>query len=113
MAVVDIDAKIPNNVDLKNDRRLRRALEQWQPKFIRWWEELGPSAFQRNPVYLRTAVDVGRECWANFSHVEMPDYRWGIFLADAEPDRRIAFGDHKGEPAWQEVPGEFDPNCSA
>ena len=37
----------------------------------------------------------------------MPDYRWGIFLAEPEPDRRIAFGDHKGEPVWQEVPGEY------
>jgi benzoyl-CoA 2,3-dioxygenase component B len=107
MAVVDIDAKIPNNVDLAGDRRLQRALEQWQPKFIRWWEELGPVAFQRNPVYLRTAVDVGQEGWAHFDHVSMPDYRWGIFLSDPEPDRRIAFGDHRGEPVWQEVPGEY------
>ena len=36
----------------------------------------------------------------------MPDYRWGIFLADPEPDRRISFGDNLGDPAWQEVPGE-------
>ncbi len=107
MAVVDIDAKIPNNVGLADDRRLQRALEQWQPKFIRWWEDLGPSAFKRNPVYLRTAVDVGQEGWANFDHVEMPDYRWGIFLADQEPGRKIAFGDHKGEDVWQEVPGEY------
>jgi benzoyl-CoA 2,3-dioxygenase component B len=106
MAVVDIDATIPNNVDLASDRRLQRALEQWQPKFIRWWEELGPSAFRRNPVYLRTAIDVGQEGWANFGHVEMPDYRWGIFLAEPEPDRTIAFGDHRGEEVWQEVPGE-------
>jgi len=107
MAVVDIDAKIPNNVDLASDRRLQRALEGWQPKFIRWWEELGPSAFQRNPVFLRTAVSVGQEGWANFDHVEMPDYRWGIFLAEQERDRKIAFGDHKGEDVWQEVPGEY------
>ena len=107
MVAVDIDAKIPNNVDLASDRRLQRALEQWQPKFIRWWEDLGPAAFQRNPVYLRTAIDVGQEGWANFGHVEMPDYRWGIFLAEPERDRKIAFGDHKGEDAWQEVPGEY------
>ena len=37
----------------------------------------------------------------------MPDYRWGIFLAEPDPDRRIAFGDHQGEPVWQEVPGEY------
>ena len=107
MATVDIDAKIPNNVGLADDRRLQRALETWQPKFLRWWEELGPSAFKHNPVYLRTAVDVGREGWAHFDHVAMPEYRWGIFLAEAEPDRRIAFGDHKGEAVWQEVPGEY------
>ena len=27
-------------------------------------------------------------------------------LAAEEPDRRIAFGEHKGEPVWREVPGE-------
>ncbi len=104
---VDIDAKIPNNVDLAGDRRLQRALESWQPKFIRWWEELGPVAFQRNPVFLRTAIDVGREGWAHFDHVPMPDYRWGIFLAEPEADRTIAFGEHMGDDVWQEVPGEY------
>ncbi|MEZ5378585.1 MAG: benzoyl-CoA 2,3-epoxidase subunit BoxB [Acidimicrobiales bacterium] len=104
---VDIDAKIPNNVDLKGDRRLQRALESWQPKFIRWWEELGPAAFKDNPVFLRTAIDVGQQGWANFGHVSMPDYRWGVFLAEPEPDRKIAFGEHKGQDVWQEVPGEY------
>ena len=107
MSIVDIDAKIPNNVDLADDRRLQRALEGWQPKFIRWWEELGPVAFKRSPVFLRTAIDVGRDGWAHFDHVEMPEYRWGIFLAEPERDRKIAFGDHKGEDAWQEIPGEY------
>jgi len=107
MSAVDIDARIPNNVGLVDDRRLQRALESWQPKFIEWWKELGPVAFQGNDVYLRTAVDVGQEGWANFGHVKMPEYRWGIFLADPEPDRTIAFGDHQGDAAWQEVPGEY------
>ena len=106
MSTVDIEAKIPNNVDLAGDRRLQRALESWQPKFIEWWKELGPVAFQGNDVYLRTAVSVGKEGWANFGHVKTPDYRWGIFLAEPEPDRRIAFGDHLGAPVWQDVPGE-------
>jgi benzoyl-CoA 2,3-dioxygenase component B len=106
MTAVDIDATIPNNVDLAGDRRLRRALESWQPRFIAWWKELGPVAFQDKDVYLRTAIAVGKEGWANFDYVKMPEYRWGIFLADAEADRRIGFGDHRGEPVWQEVPGE-------
>ena len=39
--------------------------------------------------------------------VKMPDYRWGIFLGDKEENRKIGFGAHKGEDAWQEVPGEY------
>jgi benzoyl-CoA 2,3-dioxygenase component B len=107
VTAVDIDARIPNNVDLAGDRRLQRALESWQPRFVEWWKELGPVAFQDNDVYLRTAISVGQEGWANFGHVKMPDYRWGIFLADPEADRAVSFGEHLGDPVWQEVPGEY------
>lgn len=102
----DYTEKIPNNVGLHEDRRLQRALESWQPNFLSWWESMGPSLPTRE-VYLRTAVDVGREGWAHFGHVAMKDYRWGIFLAERDGDRRIGFGAHKGEPAWQKVPGEY------
>jgi len=98
--------KIPNNVGLADDRRLQRALESWQPKFQQWWADMGPDLATRD-VYLRTAINVGKEGWANFGHVAVDEYRWGIFLAEARPDRRIAFGDNKGEPAWQRVPGEY------
>jgi benzoyl-CoA 2,3-dioxygenase component B len=107
MTSIDYSERIPNNVGLSEDRRLQRALEAWQPKFAQWWAELGPVEFQDKDIYLRTAVDVGQEGWAHFEHVKMPDYRWGIFLADPEPDRVIGFGDLKGEQVWQEVPGEF------
>jgi benzoyl-CoA 2,3-epoxidase subunit B len=106
MTVPDYLEKIPNNVSLHEDRRLQRALEGWQPNFLSWWEGIGPTLPTRD-VYLRTAVSVGREGWAQFGHVPMIDYRWGIFLADRDPGRRIAFGAHKGEPAWQKVPGEY------
>ncbi len=102
----DYRDKIPNNVDLHEDRRLQRALESWQPNFMSWWESMGP-ALPTEDVYLRTAVNVGREGWAHFGHVAMRDYRWGIFLAERDQDRRIAFGQHKGDPAWQKVPGEY------
>jgi len=39
--------------------------------------------------------------------VKLPEYRWGIFLADPVQDRRIGFGDFLGQPVWQDVPGEF------
>jgi benzoyl-CoA 2,3-epoxidase subunit B len=103
---IDHSELIPNNVGLADDRRLQRALEAWQPRFVSWWNERGPAEHRLADVYLRTAVDVGQEGWANFGYVQMPDYRWGIFLAEPEPDRRIGFGDRLGEPAWQDVPGE-------
>ncbi|MCU7727720.1 benzoyl-CoA 2,3-epoxidase subunit BoxB [Actinoplanes sp. KI2] len=102
---IDYSERIPNNVDLAGDRRLQRALEGWQPKFLDWWKQLGP-ALPTKDVYLRTAIAVGRDGWAHFAHVPMEQYRWGIFLAERDPDRVVTFGKHKGEPAWQEVPGE-------
>ncbi len=104
---IDYLERIPNNVNLSENRRLQRALESWQPGFLNWWKDTGPEGFLDNEVYLRTAVSVDSGGWAQFGHVRMPDYRWGIFLAEPEEDRRIGFGDHKGEPAWQEVPGEY------
>ena len=106
MSNVDLNTKIPNNVDLAQDKRLLRALEQWQPNYLGWWKEMGPADFQEKDVWLRTAVSVDAEGWAQFDYVKMPDYRWGIFLADPTPDRRIGFGDSMGAPAWQVVPGE-------
>jgi benzoyl-CoA 2,3-dioxygenase component B len=105
-SAADYAEKIPNNVNLHEDRRLQRALESWQPNFLNWWESMGP-ALPTQDVYLRTAVNVGRDGWAQFGHVAMRDYRWGIFLAERDPDRRVAFGEHRGEPVWQKVPGEY------
>jgi benzoyl-CoA 2,3-dioxygenase component B len=107
MTTIDYAEKIPNNVNLANDRTLQRALEHWQPHFLQWWHEMGPTDFERADVYLRTAVSVDAQGWAQYGAVHMPQYRWGIFLADAVPDRKIGFGDRMGEPAWQQVPGEY------
>ena len=103
----DYNERIPNNVGLAHDRRLLRALERWQPAYLDWWRTLGPIGADEHEVYLRTAIGVDADGWAHFGHVRMPDYRWGIFLAEREPERRIAFGIHKGEPAWQALPGEY------
>src|SRR6201987_6051079 len=104
---IDYSQHIPNNVDLSNDRALQRALERWQPAFLNWWDETGPANTSDLQVYLRTAVSVDRDGWANFGYVRMPGYRWGIFLTPPDENRQIHFGDHKSEPAWQEVPGEY------
>jgi benzoyl-CoA 2,3-epoxidase subunit B len=110
MSAINYSEKIPNNVNLSDDRTLQRALEQWQPNFINWWDDMGPEGTTDSEVYLRTAVSVDPQGWAQFGHVKMRDYRWGIFLNQGEADRKIHFGDHKGEAAWQDVPGEHRAN---
>ena len=107
MSGINYDDLIPNNVNLSSDKRLQRALEKWQPAYLDWWKSVGPVGFQGNETYLRTAISTEPGGWAHFGYVKMPEYRWGIFLTDAEPDRRIPAGDHAGEPVWQEVPGEY------
>src|SRR3954463_4423523 len=82
--LMDLNERIPNNVNLSEDKRLQRALEKWLPNFLSWWHDMGPEGFQQKDVWLRTAVDVGSEGWAHFDYVKMPDYRWGIFLEPAE-----------------------------
>jgi benzoyl-CoA 2,3-dioxygenase component B len=104
---INYSEKIPNNVDIANDKTLQRALEHWQPSFLNWWQEMGPSDFQASDVYLRTAVSVDSDGWAQYGAVKMPDYRWGIFLADQTSERTIGFGDAMGQPVWQQVPGEY------
>jgi benzoyl-CoA 2,3-dioxygenase component B len=42
--------------------------------------------------------------------VKMSQYRWGIFLNPGDANREIQFGDHKGEQAWNDVPGEHRAN---
>jgi len=104
---IDYNERIPNNVDLASDRSLQRALEHWQPRFLDWWREMGPNDFASAEVYLRTATGVDAQGWASYAAVKMPDYRWGIFLAEPITERTIGFGDNFGQPVWQQVPGDL------
>ena len=104
---INYNERIPNNVDLADNRRLQRALEAWQPEFLSWWHELGPEGTKNFDIYLRTAISVEPEGWAHYDFVKMPDYRWGIFVNPEEAGKKISFGEHKGEDVWQEVPGEY------
>ena len=110
MSSINYSEKIPNNVNLVEDRALQRALEGWQPNFIDWWDDIGPDGSMNTDVYLRTAVSVDPQGWAQFGNVKMRDYRWGIFLNPAVEQRKIHFGDHLGDDAWTEVPGEYRAN---
>jgi benzoyl-CoA 2,3-dioxygenase component B len=105
--MIDYTDKIPNNVDLGRDRVLQRALEHWQPAYLSWWHDVGPTESHNYEVYLRTAMSVEPDGWAKFGYVRMPEYRWGIFMQPRDEARQINFGTHKGQPSWQEVPGEY------
>ena len=104
---VSYDTQIPNNVGLSQDRKVLKALSKWHPGYLDWWNRLIPQNFQESMVYLRTAVSVDPKGWAKFDYVKMPEYRWGVLLAPQVEGRTIPMGEHKGEPAWQEVPGEY------
>src|SRR5437660_6424205 len=105
--MINYTEKIPNNVDLGRDRVLQRALEHWQPAYMGWWYDMGPNESHNYEVYLRTAISVEPDGWAQFGYVKMPEYRWGIFLQPRDEKREVNFGIHKGQLAWQEVPGEY------
>ncbi len=104
---MNLSNRIPNNVNLSEDKKLQRALEKWLPNYLEWWQAMGPDGYQDKEIWLRTAVDVGSEGWAHFDYVKMPDYRWGIFLEPAQANAKVGFGDNYGQAAYQEVPGEF------
>ena len=73
----------------------------------------GPVGYQAHDVYLRTAIAVGQDGWAHFDHVRMPDYRWGIFLAEPDPDRRIAFGDRRASRCGRRCRASTGRRCVA
>jgi benzoyl-CoA 2,3-epoxidase subunit B len=104
---VSYDTIIPNNVGLSSDKRVLKALEKWHPGYINWWNDLIPKKFQDSMVYLRTAVSVDPKGWTKFDYIKMPEYRWGVLLAPQVEDRQIPCGEHAGEKAWQDVPGEY------
>jgi benzoyl-CoA 2,3-dioxygenase component B len=110
MSAVDYSEKIPNNVNLHEDRTLQRALEHWQPNYVEWWKDVGPKDSNESEVYLRTAISVDPQGWATFGHTKMPDYRWGIFMNERIADRKVGFGEQLGRDVWQEVPGEHRAN---
>ena len=106
--------KIPNNVNLSDNKRLQRALEHWQPKYIQWWRDMGPQGFQDyHQVYVRTAISVDPDGWAHFEFVKLPEYRWGIFLADPTHDRRIGFGDSSASPSGRTCRASSAASCAA
>src|ERR1700736_1883029 len=91
---INYSTKIPNNVNLSEDRQVLKALEGWHPGYMDWWSDMGPEGFQQSLVCLRTASPVDPRGWAKFDYVRMPEYRWGILLAPRQENRVIYLGQH-------------------
>ena len=81
--------KIPNNVDLHVQQApAARARALAAAATSSGGSDMGPQGFQDyHQVYVRTAVSVDPAGWAHFEYVRLPEYRWGIFLADPVADR--------------------------
>jgi benzoyl-CoA 2,3-dioxygenase component B len=109
---INYSEKIPNNVNLTDDRTLQRALEHWQPNVSCVVADDGsvrPRCRGHLSAHRRRRR---RGWWAATATCSMPDYRWGIFLATRAGDARSGFGDHMGEPAGRGA-GRASRRCAA
>ena len=101
----DYSEKIPNNVELHEDRRLQRALESWQPNFSsggsRWGRPCRPRTSTCAPRST-SAATAGRTSGTCRCTTTAGASSWPSATRAA-----VGFGEHKGEPAWQKVPGEY------
>ena len=105
---VDYSTKIPNNVGLTEDRQVLKALEGWHPGYLDWWNDMGPEGFQESLVYLRTAV-FGRSegLGASSTTSRCRNIAGACCWRRRRKTARSRSARHLGEPAWQEVPGEY------
>jgi len=55
---IDYNQKIPNNVNLSENKTLQRASSTGNRSSSNWWQDMGPDDSQNFDVYLRTAVSV-------------------------------------------------------
>ena len=106
-STADYSEKIPNNVDLHEDRRLQRALESLAAELPRL---VGVDGARRCRPRTSTcaprstsAARAGRTSATCRCRTTAGASSW----PSATPTGAIAFGQHKGEPAWQKVPGEY------
>ena len=89
---IDYQERIPNNVDLADNRTpaaRARALAAAIPRLV---ARDGARPISRPPTSICAPPPRSiRKGWATLRHVKMPDYRWGIFLAEPEsrPPHRL------------------------
>ena len=112
MAEINYSEKIPNNVNLgRRPHAAARAgaLAAELPQLV--GRHGARTARATYDVYLRTAVSVDRAGLGAVRPREDAGLPLGHFpRRRRSATRKIHFGEHKGEPAWQDVPGEYRAN---
>jgi len=97
----------PNNIDLDERSPIARLLTAYETKFHKWWHARGPAEFLDMPMRLRVPTGVVHGTgWAAYTTLRPNEYRWGIFAVPTQQDH-IAFGEHRGQKVWNEVPSEY------
>ena len=94
----ELDEKIPNNVNLAGDKRLQRALEQWLPNYLSWWQEVGPEGFQADDIDFADEVRVAVEERASLSPDALTGMEQNLRYAGPESPETKIFGRLS---AWQ------------
>ncbi len=105
---VDYDGLIPNNVGLSADPRLRRALESWHPRYARLVDgRAAPRGSSRPTSICAPQSASSPRAGPSSAMCGCPTIAGASSWRRRSQGRTIGFGAHKGEPAWQEVPGEY------
>ena len=98
---------LPNNIGLDERTPLARRLASYETKFHKWWRERGPAEFLDRVMRLRAPTGAVRgTAWTAYTMLRPDQYRWGLFTVPTHQDH-IAFGEHRGQKVWNEVPSEY------
>ena len=111
MSTIDYSEKIPNNVNLGRRphaaararavaAELHQLVGRHRPRGLDRLRRLPAHRDQRRPAGLG-ALRLREDARLPLGHLPR---------TPATPNRKIHFGDHKGETAWQDVPGEHRAN---
>jgi len=104
---VELKESIPNNIGLSGKPRLKAMLEPFRFRFLDWWAERGPAGFDAAEAYLRTPLGIDAQGWARYGYVRLSEYRWGLYQAAPEAERRALFGRVAGTPVFHAPPDEL------
>jgi hypothetical protein len=110
---VDYTTKIPNNVNLSEDRQVLKALEGWHPGYMDWWSDMGPEGFQQSLVYLRTAYSVDPRAGPSSTMSECRNIAGVSCWRRRKKIASFPFGENYGSRRGRKSRASIAPCCAA